>query len=279
LPLLPPGATPDQRKQALQAFNVATGNYRQYNVDAGGTRQVIGMNNVGEVTFVWPSTDQKKVIHTVRWRDPNSFLPLFVDYAVSLDPNDPAFPYAARSSRWCHERHPLRVAREGARRPALSAAARGHGPGRARQHAGGARRAAGHGHDRPRPRDRRGGRRQEPARGARRTARSLARRDREGTRRLAARLRHDPQDERCRRPPGPARRLRPRPRRPARRSVADGPPSGRPPGSRPPDADPARAGSAAATHAAPGRQARAPAVSDRPLPPRSAPPPPALSRG
>jgi hypothetical protein len=96
LPPLPPGATADQRRQALQAFNVATGNYRQYNVEAGGTRQVIGMNNVGEVTFAWPNTDQKKVIHTVRWRDPSSLLPLFVDYAVSLDPNDAAFAYAAK---------------------------------------------------------------------------------------------------------------------------------------------------------------------------------------
>src|SRR5262249_36011239 len=36
-PPLPRGATADARKKALQAFDAATGNYRRYNVDPGGT--------------------------------------------------------------------------------------------------------------------------------------------------------------------------------------------------------------------------------------------------
>ncbi|WP_028064029.1 hypothetical protein [Solirubrobacter soli] len=93
LPALPSGGTPDQRKQALQAFNVATGNYRQYNTDSAFTREIVGVNNVGEVTFEWPDGDRKKVIHTVRWIDPRSNQLRFVDYAVDLDPNSTAFPF------------------------------------------------------------------------------------------------------------------------------------------------------------------------------------------
>jgi hypothetical protein len=93
LPALPPGATAAQRKQALGWFDTVTGNYRRYNVDPGVTRQIIGLNNVGELTFEWSTTDQKKVIHTIRWRDPNTPVTLFVDYVVNLDPNDPAFPF------------------------------------------------------------------------------------------------------------------------------------------------------------------------------------------
>ncbi|MDA0161691.1 hypothetical protein OM076_15540 [Solirubrobacter ginsenosidimutans] len=93
LPALPPGATADQRKQALGWFNTVTGNYRQYNLDPGVKRQIIGLNNVGELTFEWSNTDQKKVIHTIRWTDPSTSLVLFVDYVVNLDPNDTKFPF------------------------------------------------------------------------------------------------------------------------------------------------------------------------------------------
>jgi hypothetical protein len=93
LPALPAGATAAQRKQALGWFDTVTGNYRRYNVDQGVTRQIIGLNNIGELTFEWSTTDQKKVIHTIRWRDPNTPSTLFVDYVVNLDPNDPAFPF------------------------------------------------------------------------------------------------------------------------------------------------------------------------------------------
>jgi hypothetical protein len=93
LPALPAGATADQRKQALKWFNAVTGNYRQYNVDPGVKREIVGLNNVGELTFEWSNTDQKKVIHTIRWTDPNTTLVLFVDYVVNLDPNDIHFPF------------------------------------------------------------------------------------------------------------------------------------------------------------------------------------------
>jgi hypothetical protein len=93
LPALGSGATADQRKQAVAAFNTATGNYRQYNKNPGFKQQIVGVNNIGEVTFAWPGTDQKKVIHTVRWYHPYLPTVYFVDYVVDLDPNSAAFPY------------------------------------------------------------------------------------------------------------------------------------------------------------------------------------------
>jgi hypothetical protein len=96
LPPLPAGTTAEDRKKALDAFNKVTGNYRQYNVDPGFKKQIVGVNNLGEVTFEWPDTDAKKVIHTVRWYHPVIATELFVDYVVSLDPGDTAFPYNAR---------------------------------------------------------------------------------------------------------------------------------------------------------------------------------------
>ena len=93
LPALPGGATPDQRKQALQAFNTVTGNYRRYNTDSAFTREIVGVNNIGEVTFEWPAGDRKKVMHTVRWLDPRTNELKFVDYVVDLDPGSAAFPF------------------------------------------------------------------------------------------------------------------------------------------------------------------------------------------
>jgi hypothetical protein len=96
LPPLPAGATEDDRKKALAVFNKVTGNYRQYNVDPGFMKQIVGVNNLGEVTFEWPATDAKKVIHTVRWYDQSvPGVVGFVDYAVSLDPDDSEFRYDA----------------------------------------------------------------------------------------------------------------------------------------------------------------------------------------
>src|SRR5207253_11262714 len=95
LPPLPAGATAADRKKALDAFDKVTGNYRQYNVDPGFKKQIVGVNNLGEVTFEWPNTDAKNVIHTVRWYHPVFATELFVDYVVPLDPNDTAFPYDA----------------------------------------------------------------------------------------------------------------------------------------------------------------------------------------
>jgi hypothetical protein len=102
-----PGATPDHRAAALQAFNAATANYRAHNQNAG-PQKIIGRNNIGEITLDWGARDatgdHKQVNHTARWRmtpvSPGDSTPdpdfagtyvVWTTYTVSLDPNDQAF--------------------------------------------------------------------------------------------------------------------------------------------------------------------------------------------
>ncbi len=103
IPPLSPGATPAQRQQAAEAFHLATGQYRRYNSSSPAVSKIIGVNNMGEITFDWSSDPKKrKVNHTIRWRSSNdagdnstSSEPdpvQFTDYVVSLDPDDADFP-------------------------------------------------------------------------------------------------------------------------------------------------------------------------------------------
>jgi hypothetical protein len=92
IPPIPAGATPVQRKQAADAFRQATGSYRIYNAGSATRREMVGVNNVGEITFDWGANDNKTVNHTLRWRHPSVPLVQFTNYAVSLDPKDPRFP-------------------------------------------------------------------------------------------------------------------------------------------------------------------------------------------
>jgi len=101
IPMLSAGATPEQRQQAAEAFHLATGQYRRYNVGGPAVSKIIGVNNVSEVTFDWNADPKKrKVNHTIRWRNSkdagnnNSSDPdpvQFTDYVVSLDPDDADF--------------------------------------------------------------------------------------------------------------------------------------------------------------------------------------------
>ncbi|MEQ1730339.1 MAG: hypothetical protein ABL982_18385 [Vicinamibacterales bacterium] len=90
IPPTPTGTAAD-RKKAAEAFNKATANYRVYNKSAATTQEIVGLNNLGEITFNWGAGDAKTANHTLRWRDPRTFLVMFTTYIVSLDPNDTAF--------------------------------------------------------------------------------------------------------------------------------------------------------------------------------------------
>jgi hypothetical protein len=91
IPPLPAGATDAQRKNAAKAFHAATGNYRDYNNGAASTREVVGRNNIGEITFEWGAGDHKQVNHTLRWWDGVASTVQWTTYTVSLDPNDTNF--------------------------------------------------------------------------------------------------------------------------------------------------------------------------------------------
>jgi hypothetical protein len=102
IPMLGAGATQQQRQQAAEAFHLATGQYRRYNSGSPAVSKIIGVNNMGEITFDWSADPKKrKVNHTIRWRssedigeDSSSGEPdpvQFTDYVVSLDPDDADF--------------------------------------------------------------------------------------------------------------------------------------------------------------------------------------------
>ena len=92
IPPIPPGATPAQRKQAIDGFKKAAGGYRTYNSSGATTREIVGINNLCEITFDWGAGPAKKVNHTARWRQPLTQVEIFSTYTVSLDPADLAFP-------------------------------------------------------------------------------------------------------------------------------------------------------------------------------------------
>ena len=50
---------------------------------------MVGVNNFGEITFDWGVGDDKRVNHTLRWRDEKTLRPIFSTYTVSLNPADP----------------------------------------------------------------------------------------------------------------------------------------------------------------------------------------------
>jgi len=91
IPPVPKGATADERKKAAAVFNKATGNYRVYNRGTKLQRQIVGVNNIGEISFDWGSGNDKRVHHTNRWfsKFPTHH---FSTTTVSLDPDDQDFP-------------------------------------------------------------------------------------------------------------------------------------------------------------------------------------------
>ena len=109
-PIPPPptsGGRPDERKAAMDTFNAATGNYRTH-LAKPGKEDLIGRNNLSEITFEWGARDSagdhKKVNHTVRWRtlitDDDNDAPdpelagtfvVWTNYNVDLNPDEQFF--------------------------------------------------------------------------------------------------------------------------------------------------------------------------------------------
>jgi hypothetical protein len=86
IPALSGGTNPEQRKKAAETFHTASAATRIYNLLA--QPKVVGVNNFGEITFIWPpNSPDKKVNHTLRWRDSAGNLAL-TTYTVRLTPED-----------------------------------------------------------------------------------------------------------------------------------------------------------------------------------------------
>jgi hypothetical protein len=92
IPPMPTGNTDADRKRAAEAFNKATGSYRKYNAANVTRREIVGVNNIGEITFDWGAAPNARfALHTLRWRDWQLAADVFTTYVCSLDPKDQMF--------------------------------------------------------------------------------------------------------------------------------------------------------------------------------------------
>ena len=89
---VPAGASESDRKKAAEAYVRAAGAYRSYQSTRGAGREIVGYNNIAEITFTWNSGDDKQVHHTVRWRQKGDTNVRWARYSVSLSLNDPHYP-------------------------------------------------------------------------------------------------------------------------------------------------------------------------------------------
>ncbi len=92
IPPMPTGASnEDRRKRAADAYHKATGSYRKFNA-ANTKQEIVGVNNIAEITFDWFANGEKFVLHTLRWYDSGAGRLTFTTYVVSLNPSDSQYP-------------------------------------------------------------------------------------------------------------------------------------------------------------------------------------------
>jgi hypothetical protein len=91
IPPVPTGNSPDDRRRAADAFHQATNSYRKFNQSNATRQEMVGVNNIGEVTFDWGPADAKFALHTLRWRDTVRNSNMFTTYVCDLDPNSRMF--------------------------------------------------------------------------------------------------------------------------------------------------------------------------------------------
>jgi hypothetical protein len=96
IPPVGPAATAADRRQAALYYNQATNYYRTFNTQGSGAQDIVGVNNISEVTFHWDPDDSLKWInHTLRFVNPN--LPStdwWTTYTFSLNPTEENVPVA-----------------------------------------------------------------------------------------------------------------------------------------------------------------------------------------
>lgn len=84
LPPLGPSASNQDRKLSAQTFRTGNTHYR---MQTDKDPKIIGVNNVGEITFNWGPGDAKAVNHTLHWRKKG--VQTWTTYLVNLDPKHP----------------------------------------------------------------------------------------------------------------------------------------------------------------------------------------------
>lgn len=87
-PSIPPFPPNMSRTDAIKQFNEATNFYRAYNYKGVSRQQIVGLNNIGEVTFEPPTTASGFVNHTLRWKPDDSADFQWATYRVYMAPDD-----------------------------------------------------------------------------------------------------------------------------------------------------------------------------------------------
>ncbi|SHN13882.1 hypothetical protein [Rhizobacter sp. OV335] len=97
LPFVPPlptaAATPAERAKVAKAYETALSSWMI--ASYAKAQIVVGLNNLGELTFAGETPAELKALHRLHWTQPNPALPRSTLYTVRLDvnaPNDPEFP-------------------------------------------------------------------------------------------------------------------------------------------------------------------------------------------
>ena len=85
IPAFSPGMP---RASAVAIFNQATSFYRDYNYKGFSKQQIIGLNNIGEVSFGEFQSNSKNINHTLRWKLQDQADFAWATYNLYVDPND-----------------------------------------------------------------------------------------------------------------------------------------------------------------------------------------------
>ena len=85
IPALAPGVP---RSTAVAVFNAATRFYRDYNYQGWSKQQIIGLNNIGETTFVLGGGELRGLNHTLRWKLADAPEFAWATYNIEIDPDD-----------------------------------------------------------------------------------------------------------------------------------------------------------------------------------------------
>jgi hypothetical protein len=91
-PLAPPTIAPFpptmSRADAIKQFNRATNFYRDYNYKGFSKQQIVGLNNIGEITFERSTAAIGFVNHTIRWKPEESADFQWATWHVYVAPED-----------------------------------------------------------------------------------------------------------------------------------------------------------------------------------------------
>ena len=85
IPPFPPGMS---RADAITQYNMATSFYRDYNYRGFSRTQIVGVNNICEITFDRSSATSGFVNHTIRWKREDSADFLWATYHILVNPDD-----------------------------------------------------------------------------------------------------------------------------------------------------------------------------------------------